>query len=120
MARGHKCEIRNRCSLSVCRNKPAGLGGEGAPTADSVQENDVPLTQEAIIKGCRALHGSDVTGAALSRAPRNSGMVGWFEPVIDCNTAGGVVVHKASEVCPKLSGTPDWYLTDFGRGTWMR
>jgi hypothetical protein len=89
-------------------HKGGGGGGGGGSAGEAF--NDVPLTPDAITKGCRILHGADATAgpAALGR-----------EPTINCITARGPVRHTAAEFCPKLSGTGEWYLTDFGRGTWL-
>ena len=77
-------------------------GGGGAPKAF----NDVPLTPEALAEGCRALHGAGASAAPLTFEQ--------YEPVIKCNAAGGLVTHTAAEFCPKLSGTPDWYMRALG------
>ena len=82
---------------------PAPLqGGGGAPKAF----NDVPLTAEALAEGCRALHGASASAAPLTFEQ--------YEPVIKCNAAGGLVTHTAAQFCPKLSGTPDWYMRALG------
>lgn len=93
-------------------NQPPVDGGGGSGGAAGGAVNDVPLTPEAIAQGCRALHG----GNASAVGPVT---VVAFEPIIQCNTGGGAVTHKAAEFCPRVSGTPGWYVTDFGRGTWL-
>lgn len=102
-------------------NKPPGGGGSGGsgsggPAAEAF--DDVPLSQEAMTRGCRILHGAEATAAPVTNA-RNAGHTGGLAPIINCNSPGGLVSHSPAEFCPKVSGTSDWYLTDFGRGTWL-
>jgi len=94
-------------------NKPP-VAGEAA----TAPFNDVPLTPEAIAKGCKALHGASAEAAPTTRTP-TPGYPTRLDLIINCKTGGGSVAHKLPDFCPKLSGTPEWYVTDFGRGTWM-
>lgn len=101
-------------------NKPpgggSGGGGGGAPAAEAF--NDEPLSSETMIKGCRILHGADASAATMTHGLA-SGLASGPEPIINCTTSHGLASHKPAEFCPNVSGTRDWYLTDFGRGTWL-
>ena len=102
---------------TVLPNKPpAGQQDGTAAAPPSGPPNDVPLVPEAIATGCRSLYGQDATAAATSRNPASRNAL---EIVVNCNTGVKVVGLPIGEFCPHVSGTPDWYLTDFGRGTWM-
>lgn len=91
-----------------------GGGGGGGPGAF----NDVPLTPEAMTRGCKAMHGesSSASATTLAQAP---GYATRKDLIVNCNSGGGVISHTLPEFCPSLSGTKEWYVTDFGRGTWM-
>ena len=97
-------------------SKPPGGGGQTDNEVRAV--NDVPLsTPEALSRGCRLIHGPHATGASIEHRRTDQHTTG-HEPIINCNSGGGRASHTAAEFCTKLSGTPDWYITDFGRGTW--
>ena len=96
-------------------NKPPGGGGQTDNEVRAV--NDVPLTPEALARGCRLFHGPNATGGPIEHRRTDQHTTG-HQPIINCDTGGRRASHKAAEFCAKLSGTPDWYITDFGRGTW--
>jgi hypothetical protein len=92
-------------------NKGGGGGGGGGAGSGGV--NDVPLTAEALTQGCRALHGADATAGPLVRAEVR------LEATVSCTSAGGRTTYDLPQFCPHVSGTSGWYITDFGRGTFM-
>lgn len=96
----------------------AGGGGSGGGPPSTGAFSDVPLTPEAMARGCKALHGEGASAAATTHAP-TPGYAQRKELIVNCSSGGGIISHTLAEFCPKLSGTPDWYVTDFGRGTWI-
>ena len=79
----------------VCQAGPSDKPAQTAKTAsaaDGAPEawNDVPLTEEAMLKGCRALHGPDATANPLTYAPRNAGVAGWYR-------AGDQLQHRRQD-----------------------
>ena len=83
-----------------------GPGGGSAPPPGGGR-NDVLMTPAEVAAACTALHGAGaISGSADFSATG--------DPTVTCRTGGGPRRHVAAQVCPKVSGTPGWYLSPRG------